>query len=86
MALAEVHTLYDTNCRIIPEMHRGTADLIEGEDPEKESPTVAMVAIQLLADGTPIVYGWGDTNIIHAMGVLHLALQDIGSIQLSTDD
>ena len=71
MALAEVTTLYDTNCRDIPEMLRGAADNIEAEADHPDcSPTKAIVAIQLSADGQVIVYGWGDTTDLHALGII----------------
>lgn len=71
MALAEVSTLYEVNCRNIPEMLRGAADNIESEADEPDcSPTKAVVAIQLSQDGQVVVYGWGDTSDIHALGII----------------
>jgi L-asparaginase II len=82
MALAEVHTLYRSNCRNIPQMLREAADNIETEADEGYSPTKAMIAVQLTEAGAVQVYGWGDTDMIQALGLLHLGLQEIGSIQL----
>lgn len=45
--LAEVHTLYETNARSIPDMLRRAADGIETEVSEGYSPTQAMVAVQV---------------------------------------
>jgi hypothetical protein len=69
--LAEVSTLYATNCRDIPEMLRGAADNIELEPEQSDcSPTKAVVCIQLAENGQINVYGWGDTNDLHALGVI----------------
>ena len=68
--LAEVTTLYETNCRSIPDMLRQAADSIEGEVAEGYSPTVAMVAVQLTESGEVRLYGWGDTADHHALGLL----------------
>jgi hypothetical protein len=76
--LAEVTTLYETNARNIPEMMRGIAD-----DIEDDGSTIAVATVRFHADGSVDVYGWGDTSLVHAMGLLHLGLQEIGSIQLS---
>jgi hypothetical protein len=84
--LAEVVTLYETNARSIPDMLRQAADCIESEEEGDCSPTVAVVAVQLTADGSIQVYGWGDTTDIHAMGVLHCGLQQIGGIVLDTGE
>lgn len=84
--LAEVHTLYPANARQIPAMLRRAADSIETEEAEGFSPTNAMVAVQVTANGSIRVYGWGDVDNIRAIGLLHLGLQEIGSIQLSDGD
>ena len=68
--LAEVKTLYETNCRSIPDMLRQAADSIETEAAEDFSPTVAMVAIQLAENGDVKVYGWGETDDLHALGLI----------------
>ena len=81
MKLAEVHTLYETNCRDIPEMLRGWADDVESEGGDCD-PTSALIAVRYTKGGQIRVYGAGDTNDIHAMGLLHLGLQEVGSIQL----
>lgn len=67
--LAEVHTLYETNCRSIPDMLRQAADGIESEG-DDDSPTVAMVAVQLAENGEVQLYGWGDTGDMHALALL----------------
>lgn len=82
--LAEVHTIYETNARSIPDMLRQSADSIETETVEGYSPTVAMVAVQLSENGEIQVYGWGDTTTIHALGVLHAGAQKIGQMVLDT--
>ena len=84
--LAEVHTIYETNARSIPDMLRQSADSIETETVEGYSPTVAMVAVQLSENGEIQVYGWGDTTTIHALGVLHAGAQKIGQMVLDTGD
>ena len=70
MKLAEVHTLYEANCRSIPDMLRQSADSIESEATEGHSPTKAMVAVQLAENGDVEIYGWGDTDDLHALGLL----------------
>lgn len=79
MSLAEVHTIYESNARSVPAMLRQAADNIEAS-PEAAT---AMVAVQLDSEGRVAVYGWGDTNVIHAAGLLHCGLQKIVDIQLN---
>ena len=67
--LAEVHTLYESNCRAIPEMMRVAADAI-GMETDDDDRTQAVVAIQLTESGDVLVYGWGDTNDLHALGIM----------------
>lgn len=74
MKLAEVHTLYETNARSIPDMLRQAADSIETEREEGYVPTKAMVAVQLCENGEIKVYGWGETDDMHAIGILHCGL------------
>ena len=69
MTLAEVHTLYESNARSIPDMLRKAADSIEAEAGD-DSPTTAVVAIRLTDNGTVQVYGWGDTTDLHALGLI----------------
>lgn len=69
-SLAEVHTLYETNCRSIPDMLRQSADSIETEREEGYSPTVAMFAIQLTENGGIQIYGWGDCDNMQALAIL----------------
>lgn len=45
-----------------------------------------MVAVQISVDGHIQVYGWGDTDAIHALGVLHAGAQRIGDIVLETGE
>ena len=82
--LAEVHTIYETNARSIPDMLRQSADSIESEGSEGYANTIAMVAVQLTDNGDIQVYGWGNTTSIHALGVLHAGAQKIGSMVLDT--
>lgn len=71
MALAEVHTLYETNCRSIADMLRHAAESIEDEVNQSDcSPTKTVVAIQLSEDGQVQVYGWGETDDLHALGLI----------------
>jgi hypothetical protein len=71
MKLAEIHTLYETNCRSIADMLRQAATSIEAEpDQDDCSPTKAIVAVQLSEDGQVEIYGWGDTDDLHAIGLL----------------
>lgn len=84
--LAEVHTIYETNARSIPDMLRHSADSIESEGPEGYARTVAMIAVQLSEDGDIQVYGWGQTTTIHALGVLTAGAQKIGGMILDTGE
>lgn len=68
--LAEVHTLYETNCRPIPDMLRQSADSIETEVGEGYSPTVAMFAVQLAENGEIQIYGWGDCDNMRALAMV----------------
>lgn len=81
MKLAEVHTLYETNARSIPDMLRQAADGIENEADGSYSPTTAMVAVQVAENGSINIYGWGETNDYHALGLLqrgvHWLLNDL---------
>lgn len=68
--LAEVHTLYETNCRSIPDMLRQSADSIETEAAGGFSPTVAMFAVQLAENGSILIYGWGDCDNMRALAMI----------------
>lgn len=82
MPLAEVVTLYDTNCRNIPEMLRGLADEIEADD----SPTQSMLGIQLTESGSISIYGWGDCDNLRAIAMLQLAMTRLSNDTLGWDD
>lgn len=84
--LAEVATIYETNCRSIPDMLRQSAASIESEADEGYARTTAMVAVQIAENGDVQVYGWGDTDIIHAAGLLHLGLQKVVDMKLGEDE
>lgn len=84
--LAEVHTIYAANCRSIPDMLRRAADSIETEEAEGYVGTSAMVAVQVMKDGRIQVYGWGDTNNLHALGALSAGGQQIGDMILDTGE
>lgn len=84
--LAEVHTIYEANARSIPDMLRQSADSIDSEVAEGYDPTVAMVAVQVSKGGTIQVYGWGDTDTLHALGALHAGAQRIGNMVLDTGE
>jgi hypothetical protein len=70
--VAEVITLYETNANHIPDMLRRRADAIEAETDEDDR-TVAMIAIAVSESGDIEVYGFGDTNDFHCLGVLPMA-------------
>lgn len=83
--LAEVHTIYESNARSISDMLRMAADSIEAErdNPEADE-TIVMVAVQVTRSGAVQVYGWGETNDMHALGALTAGAQQIGSIILDS--
>lgn len=70
---AEVHTLYETNARAIPDMLRGSAESIEAETDDNDR-TKAMVCVQVTEEGRVEVYGWGETDNWHCISTLQLAL------------
>ena len=74
MKLAEVHTIYETNARSIPDMLRQSADSIETEAAEGHDPTKAMVAVRITEGGQVDIYGWGETDIMHSLALLQLGL------------
>lgn len=80
--LAEVHTLYDVNCRSIPAMLRQAADSIETEAEEGYSPTKAMVAVQISENGQVQLYGWGETEIFHSIALLEIGKQKLIEAQI----
>lgn len=84
--LAEVHTIYETNARSIPDMLRQAADSIETEVEEGYSPTKAMVAVQISENGQVQVYGWGDTEIMHSIALLQIGVQKLIEAQIAGAD
>jgi hypothetical protein len=84
--LAEVHRIYATNCRSIPDMLRQSADSIASEVAEGFCRTKAMIAVQLSDDGHVQVYGWGETDMVHALGVLTAGTHKIGDMVLDTGE
>lgn len=70
--IAEVITLYDTNANHIPDMLRKRAEAIEAET-DADDRTVAMIAVEVTESGDLEVYGWGQTNDFHCLGVLAMA-------------
>jgi hypothetical protein len=82
MKLAEVHTIYEANARSIPDMLRQAANNLEN-DPECSAK--AMVAVQIDDDGLIAVYGWGDTDVLHAAGLLHCGLQKVVDMQMDNE-
>lgn len=81
--LSVVTTLFEKNCRDIPAMLRQSADAIEQEDPTTDDAiTKAIIAVQITLDGQIVVYGWGDTNNIEALGTLQLGLQKLVGMTL----
>ena len=72
MKIAEVVTLYDTNANDIVAMLRRSAESIESET-EDHDRTVAMIAVKVLESGDIDLFGWGQTNDFHCLGVLAMA-------------
>lgn len=72
MSIAEVVTLYDSNANHIPAMLRKRADLIEAQT-ESDDRTVAMIAVEVTETGDIEIYGWGQTDDFHCLGVLAMA-------------
>jgi len=70
--IAEVVTLYGTNASHITDMLRKRADAIEAET-DADDKTVALIAIEVTQSGDLEIYGWGDTNDFHCLGVLAMA-------------
>ena len=70
--LAEVVTLYDSNANDIVAMLRKSAESIEAETDEHDR-TVAMIAVKVLESGDIDLFGWGQTNDFHCLGVLAMA-------------
>ena len=68
--LAEVHTLYETNARSVPDMLRQAADNIETETLEGYAATKAIFAIQLTGNGAIQIYGWGDCDNMSALAMI----------------
>ena len=69
-------TIYETNCRSIPAMMREAADGIEGDTDEHDR-TKSMIAIQVGESGDVLVYGWGDTDDIQALGALQMGIHEL---------
>jgi hypothetical protein len=86
MKLAEVSTLYETNCRSIPDMLRTAAASIESEADEGYSPTKTMIAVQISENGGVQVYGWGDTDELRALGLLQLGLTKLAAGHFDGDE
>jgi len=72
MEIAEVITLYDTNANNIVDMLRIKASAIEAETPADDR-TVAMIAVEVTESGDIEIFGWGQTNDFHCLGVLAMA-------------
>ena len=81
MALAEVVTLYDTNCRDIPEMLRGLADSLEAGS----EGTDALICVRLTENGGVELYGWGDCDNLKAIAILQLAMTSMTNATLGYD-
>ena len=81
--LAEVVTLYSENASSIPAMLRQAADAIETESAEGFDPTRAMIAVQISESGQIQIYGWGNTDSMHALATLqrgiHWMLNDMAA-------
>ena len=72
MELAEVITLYDSNANDVVAMLRKRADIIEAET-QADDQTVAMIAVQVTESGDLEIFGWGQTDDFHCLGVLAMA-------------
>jgi hypothetical protein len=59
--------------RDIPGMLRKLASDIEAGE-HGEITAVVAVALEATGGGRPIVFGWGDTDDIHTIGILHLGI------------
>ena len=70
--LAEVVTLYDSNASQIPAMLRKRADAIDAET-EKDDRTIATIFIEVTESGDLEIYGFGQTDDFHCLGVLAMA-------------
>lgn len=81
----DVHTIYESNFRNIPEMLRQSAKCIE-ENEAAGIKTSAFVGVQLTSDGDIQVYGWGDTTAMHALGVLTAGTNKIYDIIINDGD
>jgi HJR/Mrr/RecB family endonuclease len=76
MKLEIVETIYETNARSIVDMLRETANSLEAETDDHDR-TKAMIAVQVTKSGEVLVYGWGDTNQIEAIGSMTMALHEM---------
>lgn len=72
MAIAEVITLYDANANDVVAMLRKRADIIEAQT-DTDDRTVAMIAIEVTESSDIQVFGWGQTDDFHALGVMAMA-------------
>lgn len=86
MSLAEVHTLYESNCRSIAEMLRKAADSIDSEPDEDCSPTVAIAVVRLVKNGEIDVYGWGDCDDHKAIALLARGQAQVTSLLNWSDE
>lgn len=78
--LADVVELFpDGPCSDIPAMLRKSAASIETEAEEGFSPTRCIIAVQVAANGAINVYGWGKTDSMHAIAVLHRGIANLTS-------
>jgi hypothetical protein len=67
----KVVPLRETTIRDIPAMARHFADAVENGEYGK---VTAAITVTIDEDGGIGVFGWGDTNEVHTVGVLSLAL------------
>lgn len=77
--MPELVSLDRVSLRDIPAMMRKLATAIENGEYGDVTAVVAVV-LDDTDGGRPIVFGWGDTNDIHSIGVLQLG---IGFLQAS---
>lgn len=74
--LKVVESLRETTAADIAAMLRQSAESIESETDE-DARTVAMIAVQVCEGQAVKVYGWGQTDSLHALGALQLGATEI---------
>lgn len=83
---AEIVPLYAVNASDVAAMLRQAADSIETEEAEGYSPTRAMAAVQISENGGIQIYGWGRTDTMHSLALLHLGVAKLQQHVLEEED